>query len=387
MKRENLISMALAAITLVGPVVQSGPKKPGRPGRGRYALDALSPDFAWAECRPDDWQCNPSGEHIAYVGEVDDDFANSNDPVDEDSTKPPILATSPAPSNSNSTRITKRSVGGSGQDDIKAILVKILDRIVKAQEDPSERDIDPIWTALLERLVKAHEDAAKPSNPWTAPTKLTAAASIITLVIGVLNFFKDRIISLDWRICGWRLASLVLWITGWEAATQLKDRLSVVEKAISGRANVEPFISATALDNPMQCLKTRVTNLNTDLGKTTKDTTALGTNLGNDITRLDKLVADKATELEKLVTDKATELEKLVADKAIELKKLVGDNHADLEKRVDHNMVKLEDRVKKNTADLGSRLDEKSDEFSKKLGDLETSLQVHKDMAVSLAHN
>lgn len=266
-------------------------------------------------------------------------------------------------------------------------MVKILDRIVKAQEDPSERDIDPIWTALLERLVKAHEDAAKPSNPWTAPTKLTAAASIITLVIGVLNFFKDRIISLDWRICGWRLASLVLWITGWEAATQLKDRLSVVEKAISGRANVEPFISATALDNPMQCLKTRVANLNTDLGKTTKDTTALGTNLGNDITRLDKLVADEATELEKLVTDKATELEKLVADKAIELKKLVGDNRADLEKRVDHNMVKLEDRVEKNTADLGSRLDEKSDEFSKKLGDLETSLQVHKDMAVSLAHN
>ncbi|KAF4419667.1 hypothetical protein CGCF415_v015038 [Colletotrichum fructicola] len=387
MKRENLISMALAAITLVGPVVQSGPKKPGRPGRGRYALDALSPDFAWGECRPDDWQCSPSGEHLAYVGEVDDDFANSNDPVDEDSTKPPILATSPAPSNSNSTRITKRSVGGSGQDDINAILVKILDRIVKAQEDPSERDIDPIWTALLERLVKAHEDAAKPSNPWTAPTKLTAAASIITLVIGVLNFFKDRIISLDWRICGWRLASLVLWITGWEAATQLKDRLSVVEKAISGRANVEPFISATALDNPMQCLKTRVANLNTDLGKTTNDTTALGTNLGNDITRLDKLVADKATELEKLVTDKATELEKLVADKAIELKKLVGDNDAELEKRVDHNMVKLEDRVKKNTADLGSRLDEKSDEFSKKLGDLETSLQVHKDMAVSLAHN
>lgn len=53
MKRENLISMALAAITLVGPVVQSGPKKPGRPGRGRYALDALSPDFAWGECRPE----------------------------------------------------------------------------------------------------------------------------------------------------------------------------------------------------------------------------------------------------------------------------------------------------------------------------------------------
>ncbi|KAI8266977.1 hypothetical protein K4K56_004575 [Colletotrichum sp. SAR 10_98] len=289
--------------------------------------------------------------------------------------------------NHTTTRPTKRSVEGSNQHDINAILVKILDRIVKAQEDPSERDIERIWTALLDRLVKAHEDAAKPSNPWTAPTKLTAAASIITLVIGVLNFFKDRIISLDWRICGWRLASLVLWITGWEAATQLKDRLIVVEKAISGRANVEPFISATASDNPMQCLKTRVANLNTDLGKTTKDTTDLGTNLGNDIARLDKLVADKVTELEELVANKATELEKLVADKAIELKKLVGDNHADLEKRVDGNMVKLEHRVKKNTADLGSRLDKKSDEVSKKLGDLETSLQVHKDMAVSLAHN
>lgn len=35
-----------------------------------------------------DWQCSSSGEHLAYVGEVDDDFANSNDPVDEDSTKP-----------------------------------------------------------------------------------------------------------------------------------------------------------------------------------------------------------------------------------------------------------------------------------------------------------
>ncbi|KAF3809392.1 hypothetical protein GCG54_00011591 [Colletotrichum gloeosporioides] len=300
--------------------------------------------------------------------------------------------------NHTTTHPTKRSVEGSNQNDINAILVKILDRIVKAQEDPSERDIELIWTALLQRLVKAHEDAAKPSNPWTAPTKLTAAASIITLIIGVLNFFKDRIISLDWRICGWRLASLVLWITGWEAATQLKDRLSVVEKAISGRANVEPFISATALDNPMQCLKTRVANLNTDLEKTTKDTTDLGTNLGNDITRLDKLVADKATELEelvankaikleKLVTDKATELKKLVADKAVELKKLVGDNDADLEKRVDDNMIKLEHRVNKNTANLGSRLDEKRDEFSKKLGDLETSLQVHKDMAVSLAHN
>ncbi|KAF4836963.1 hypothetical protein CGCTS75_v001492 [Colletotrichum tropicale] len=266
-------------------------------------------------------------------------------------------------SNHTTTRPTKRSVEGSNQHDINAILVKILDRIVKAQEDPSERDIERNWTALLDRLVKAHEDAAKPSNPWTAPTKLTAAASIITLVIGVLNFFKDRIISLDWRICGWRLASLVLWITGWEAATQLKDRLSVVEKAISGRANVEPFISATASENPMQCFETRVANLNTDLGKTTKDTTDLGTNLGNDIARLDKLVADKVTELEELVANKATELEKLVADKAIELKKLVGDNDADLEKRVDGNMVKLEHRVNKNTADLGSRWTRKATSF------------------------
>ncbi|KAJ0283596.1 hypothetical protein Brms1b_004903 [Colletotrichum noveboracense] len=63
--------------------------------------------------------------------------------------------------NHTTTRPTKRSVEGSNQHDINAILVKILDRIVKA-----------------------HEDAAKPSNPWNSNTIATYSLSAVTLLIG-----------------------------------------------------------------------------------------------------------------------------------------------------------------------------------------------------------
>ncbi|KAJ0286674.1 hypothetical protein CBS470a_005786 [Colletotrichum nupharicola] len=102
--------------------------------------------------------------------------------------------------NHTTTRPTKRSVEGSNQHDINAILVKILDRIVKA-----------------------HEDAAKPSNPWNSNTIATYSLSAVTLLIGILTFINSK----EWLVKIPYLGSIFLLI--WNDTPGLEEKVKALE--------------------------------------------------------------------------------------------------------------------------------------------------------------
>ncbi|KAI8267765.1 hypothetical protein K4K58_007148 [Colletotrichum sp. SAR11_239] len=190
--------------------------------------------------------------------------------------------------NHTTTRPTKRSVEGSKQHDINAILVEILDRIVKAQEDPSERDVERIWTALLYRLVKAHEDAAKPSNPWNSNTIAIYSLSAVTLLIGILTFINSK----EWLVKIPYLRRPFLWI--WNDTPGLEEKVKALESMV-GQAAQQAIPAAQQGNQPQPAPQpTLIEQVNT-----------LSTDLQNSNTRLDGLINTAVTRLNGILTDGA----------------------------------------------------------------------------------
>lgn len=158
--------------------------------------------------------------------------------------------------NHTTTRPTKRSVEGSNQHDINAILVKTLDRIVKA-----------------------HEDAAKPSNPWNSNTIATYSLSAVTLLIGILTFInsKERLVKIPY------LGSIFLLI--WNDTPGLEEKVKALESMV-GQAAQQGNQPQPA---PQPTLIEQVNTLSTDLQ--------------NFNTRLDGLINTAVTRLNGILTD------------------------------------------------------------------------------------
>ncbi|KAJ0330168.1 hypothetical protein COL922a_012478, partial [Colletotrichum nupharicola] len=135
--------------------------------------------------------------------------------------------------NHTTTRPTKRSVEGSNQHDINAILVKILDRIVKA-----------------------HEDAAKPSNPWNSNTIATYSLSAVTLLIGILTFINSK----EWLVKIPYLGSIFLLI--WKNTPGLEEKVKALESMVGQAA--QQAIPAAQQDGLINTAVTRLDGILND---------------------------------------------------------------------------------------------------------------------------